>query len=518
MSTLRVDTLENTDSSFSINVADLGNTNLLRTELADAIDPTKGAALIGYRGRSLDERLGDTVSVLDFGADPTGVNDSLAAFNAARDAIGINSEFRGGTIVIPRGYYKLSGPWTLTEYSIGQVQNMYVEGSGIQNTTLDFTTATAGTDGVVFVGGAQMGIKGMSINGAKRRGLTFNDTSLFDIGEMRVQNSLADGVYSINSSMGYLKNIWSVSNVGNAFNFAGNHTSIVAERCWGMLSNRGWALNGMTYSSFISCAADQNTTQGFALTNLRGVTFLSCGHESNGADGMLFTTSDSSVASVVIPAEYEDIHGVVLIGCQGYFNNTSSPGNFAAFASATTSNNRPIELTMIGCGSNRGNALDYALVFNGASGTISYSDTSSKHDGPLITFGSVSPLNYLESIRLSGSSIPLTTGVSQNITFLTLPAGDWEVDGTILFTPTGTTTVTGYYCGISVVSNTLPNDQDYTTGGVGYTRAAIPATFNLRSPAVRVRSSGTTIVYLVAQAAFGTSTLVGAGKLTARKL
>jgi hypothetical protein len=53
---------------------------------------------------------GAFVNVLDFGADPTGVNDSLAAFNAAiasfTDPVHTS---RGGTIFVPRGYYYLSG-------------------------------------------------------------------------------------------------------------------------------------------------------------------------------------------------------------------------------------------------------------------------------------------------------------------------------------------------------------------------------------------------------------------------
>jgi len=48
--------------------------------------------------RTVESKLQETVSVQDFGADPTGKVDSLAAFNAARDAVR-----GGGRIYVPHG-------------------------------------------------------------------------------------------------------------------------------------------------------------------------------------------------------------------------------------------------------------------------------------------------------------------------------------------------------------------------------------------------------------------------------
>ena len=53
--------------------------------------------------RSYASKLGDIVSVLDFGADPTGVADSTAAFNAAAVKAGTN-----GQVLIPLGIYQLT--------------------------------------------------------------------------------------------------------------------------------------------------------------------------------------------------------------------------------------------------------------------------------------------------------------------------------------------------------------------------------------------------------------------------
>lgn len=59
----------------------------------------------GAVARTLASRLEDRVSVLDFGADPTGVDDSTAAIQAAIDAVYAAG---GGEIWVPAGTYKTS--------------------------------------------------------------------------------------------------------------------------------------------------------------------------------------------------------------------------------------------------------------------------------------------------------------------------------------------------------------------------------------------------------------------------
>lgn len=96
MSTLRTDTLQTTDSTFTIAVNTLANAISLANnsnsalgaalvgynggtvatalsgignitaDLANSSDPTKGAALVGYKGRTIASRMNDTVSALDY--------------------------------------------------------------------------------------------------------------------------------------------------------------------------------------------------------------------------------------------------------------------------------------------------------------------------------------------------------------------------------------------------------------------------------------------------------------------
>jgi len=81
--------------------------------LTSTTDATLGSALVGFFrtpggfvGRTVESKLGDIVSVTDFGADPTGVSDSSTAFNAA-----VNASL---SVYIPAGTYRLaSGGVTL---------------------------------------------------------------------------------------------------------------------------------------------------------------------------------------------------------------------------------------------------------------------------------------------------------------------------------------------------------------------------------------------------------------------
>jgi len=60
-----------------------GYTDVLRNDLANATDPSKGAGLVGYMGRTVAEKLDDWASVMDYGAVGDGVADDTAEFVAA---------------------------------------------------------------------------------------------------------------------------------------------------------------------------------------------------------------------------------------------------------------------------------------------------------------------------------------------------------------------------------------------------------------------------------------------------
>ena len=137
----------------------------------------------------------DSVNVLQFGADPTGVADSTAAFNNAIAAIP-----NGGSILVPPGAYKVSstisignGTTTAASTQNGVVLTAY-SGSdpyGESAITLKWAGATGGT--VVnfngpLLGGGLAGDWIIDGNGTAANGVIWNHTADTSNGNLRIQN------------------------------------------------------------------------------------------------------------------------------------------------------------------------------------------------------------------------------------------------------------------------------------------------------------------------------------------
>lgn len=86
-----------------------GSASDLALQLINALDPTKGTALIGHRGRTLRNRLDDSVSVKDFGAVGDGSTDDTSAIQAALD-----SSFQN--VFFPEGEYLVSSPLVVSGF------------------------------------------------------------------------------------------------------------------------------------------------------------------------------------------------------------------------------------------------------------------------------------------------------------------------------------------------------------------------------------------------------------------
>jgi hypothetical protein len=113
---------------------------------------------------------------------------------------------------------------------------------------------------------------------------------------------------------------------------------------------------------------------------------------------------------------------------------------------------------------------------------------------------------------LDGSPVSLVNSVPKNITSISLTAGDWDVYGNVLITPTVGNSL--QYVGISTTTNTLPDGS--LTGGVDF------ATFSLLAsgyvaPTQRLSLAAPTTVYLVAVANFSAGTSVASGTIYGRR-
>jgi hypothetical protein len=109
----------------------------------DSNDVTYDPPLTGAVATTVEAKLAQTISVLDFGADPTGAIDSTSAIQAALDT--------GKNVYLPQGVYKTSAALTITTNNTG----LYGDGSGsiIQTSSL--------TDDIFRLGNGSTEISGL---------------------------------------------------------------------------------------------------------------------------------------------------------------------------------------------------------------------------------------------------------------------------------------------------------------------------------------------------------------------
>lgn len=410
----------------------------LRTDLV-AATAGKGADLLGYTAygagavaRTIADKFhGLEVNVLDFM--PKAVSELVMAgtntadlstyVQAARDYLQANTYYRGGTIKFPRGIYKLNSELAFTAYAAQLVHNIYLVGEGPQSTILDFSGCPVDTDGISFDTGSHFGVSNMSIVSAKRDGILIgrghttggaNYCSYYEIKNVRVQSCVGNGLKSVNSFMGSYENIWTRDNTLAGFNLSGFHTALNVKRVEASGNTlAGFNVNGVVYSHFSACGADNNGTQGFALSNLQGVTLTSCGSESNGRDGFYFFTSDASATGLVVQ-QGQNIRGVVMNGCYGLNNSLTVAGGYATFVGASTANSRNIEVVIKGGIGHPKTASDVALYLQGTSGQITL-HCEGVDDAAFIAANIRTGSTEVRNASISGRRCMLQTSGAQSI-------------------------------------------------------------------------------------------------------
>lgn len=98
MSTLKTDVLKDVAETVTVNVIDISVDKGLKADLANDVDPTKGAELVGFNSRTVRDALTDMANVADHGAVLDGVADDRAALMAAI-ATGKNVLIPGGSFL-----------------------------------------------------------------------------------------------------------------------------------------------------------------------------------------------------------------------------------------------------------------------------------------------------------------------------------------------------------------------------------------------------------------------------------
>src|SRR6185437_2731836 len=127
---------------------------------------------------------------------------------------------------------------------------------------------------------------------------------------------------------------------------------------------------------------------------------------------------------------------------------------------------------------------------------------------------------YIESVVAVGSATALTTATGKTVTSISLTAGDWDVSGNIGYNTAASTSVTFFHSTISLVTNVV--DQLVGRENMMSMAATVPGAlspaFQFPVGPVRMSLSGTTSVFLVAQASFTVSTLNAFGIIRARRI
>jgi hypothetical protein len=119
--------------------------------MSNAVTVAYDPPFTGSVATNVQAKLAQTVSVKDFGADPTGVNDSYTAF--------VNAIATGGNIYIPSGTYIINSPIVCTN-------SFKMVGSGVNSTVIirNFSP-TVDTNGIFTIqqGGTEISMRDMTL-------------------------------------------------------------------------------------------------------------------------------------------------------------------------------------------------------------------------------------------------------------------------------------------------------------------------------------------------------------------
>jgi len=244
---------------------------------------------------------GAAINVLDYGADPTGVNDSLAAFDLAVAA--------GDQVVIPVGTYKLTGTWSIPRNK--QVRGIGYADSGnkgrpklvptaaVTGTVIELEGSSNWLENIYVDGSATTGVIGLRIGNVPLANLCFVNNVDCD----EFTGSGAKGLQLINTVGSYFTHCRFIKNQENvgigSLSTGGTPTTTVFNQCW----------------------FREAVGTGVTVRSNHQLTFNDCLWEANGQAGM--SIGDAGFVCV----------GVHINGgwCEGNWSTSGTPANEAHF-------------------------------------------------------------------------------------------------------------------------------------------------------------------------------------------
>jgi hypothetical protein len=298
----------------------------------------------------------------------------------------------------------------------------------------------------------------------------------------------------------------------------------------------------------LTLANTENLTAGRTLTltvndaartiNLAGNLTTAGALVTSGANSLTLTTTGATNVTLPTTGTLATLAGAEALTNKSYNGNTWTAGTgvltIAAGKTLTASNTLSLAgtdgttLTFQGTDTYVGRATTDTLTnktFNsaGTGNTLQVSGvTVSRGQYPGTSTNDAATAGnkgeYVTSSVESGSALGVTTNTPLTITSISLTAGDWDVGGVLSYLPAASTSITRYLGSFSLTTNTL----DTTAGRlIGYsTPAVVPTGLISAFPfsTYRFSLSGTTTIYLVAQATFTASTLSAFGIISGRRV
>lgn len=230
------------------------------------------------------------INAVEYGADPTGQQDSTEQLQAAID----DATKKSKMLHLPGGTYLISKPLKVTTFT-------HIVGEGGRLTTIKKTTndvdPRSQKDAIIVAEDAARGlvyhltIEGLFLTATTAENVEYalyipSSTRLVlkDIVISKANN----GFYTNNTWLGVLESVL-VMNAKVGFNFEPkvdrmdtlSGTSITATRLWAANCEIGYNLSHLQYSTLNSCACDNSKEIAYRFKHSRGITMNSCGAEDN---------------------------------------------------------------------------------------------------------------------------------------------------------------------------------------------------------------------------------------------
>lgn len=226
--------------------------------------------LTGAVDRALDDRLGDTVSVKDFGAVGDGITDDSAAFNAAISALST----RGGSVYVPTGNYKVLN------------LNIDVKTLDVHGNRIGFFGDGPALS--VLIGSSAIStsyVMAVTANTTEAVNSVIAGVSFRDLG-FEISNALGTPFRLVNTAYAHFSNCYFKGGL-NAFESAGSLSSSFINCKFSEAAQYGfYAHDGFSSPnqlSFFQCVVTSNALAGMYAINPGGLRIYGGSIENNGA-------------------------------------------------------------------------------------------------------------------------------------------------------------------------------------------------------------------------------------------